>query len=268
MAAPRPLADVDPETDKKFMFASVRLFYLSYLANLMNNEPGSKPEDAARQSAKFTQQMNEVRDSMAFLKDSHPEMWDYLNNLAKAPRVKPPMPAPQPQVAGVSVSNVVVAGGKNAELPPSVTQQRPPLPANVVVANNAANNPQRRRQGASDLPFMQSVFDAGIWINGSDPDLTVIDVKPGVPRDMNILPHANVAAPGPIVPRQPYLLRRRTPRRPRHRQPRLGLALRQTPRCHPQRFRRSGRKAHPSRTPRRSRRALHRQRLVPQMAAP
>ncbi len=187
MAAPRPLADVDPETDKKFMFASVRLFYLSYLANLMNNEPGSKPEDAARQSAQFTQQMNEVRDSMVFLKDTHPEMWDYLNNLAKAPRPKPPMPKPAPQVAGVSVTDAP----KDGTLVP-----RPPMPP----ANAAAQ--QRRRQGASDLPFMQSVFDAGIWINGSDPDLTVVDVKPGVARDMNILPHANVAAPGAIVPRQ------------------------------------------------------------------
>jgi hypothetical protein len=46
------------------------------------------------------------------------------------------------------------------------------------------------------------VFDAGVWIDGSDPDLTLVDIKPGVPRDMNILPHANVASPGPIVPRQ------------------------------------------------------------------
>jgi hypothetical protein len=30
----------------------------------------------------------------------------------------------------------------------------------------------------------------------------MIDVKPATMRDMNILPHANVAAPGPIVPRQ------------------------------------------------------------------
>ena len=30
------------------MFAAQRLFYLSYMANLMNNEPGSKPEEAAK----------------------------------------------------------------------------------------------------------------------------------------------------------------------------------------------------------------------------
>jgi hypothetical protein len=170
MAAPRPTADVDPETDRKFMYAAVRLFYLSYLANLMNNEPGSKPEDAARESARFTKEMEDVRDSMAFLKDTHPEMWDYLKNLAKAPRPK----TAAPQTAAVVA--------------------RPPLPDGAA--------PRRRPGAASDLPFMQSVFDAGVWINGSDPDLTIIDVKPGVPHDMNILPHANVAAPGPLVPRQ------------------------------------------------------------------
>jgi hypothetical protein len=179
MAAPRPTAEVDPETDRKFMFTSVRLFYLSYLANLMNNEPGSKPEEAAKESADFTREMEAVRDSMAYLKTDHPEMWDYLNNLAKAPRPKPApgaaKPAPDASVAAVTVED----------------------------AAKPAANPQRKRPGAaSDLPFMQSVFDAGIWINGSNPDLTLVDVKPGMARDMNILPHANVAAPGPIVPRQ------------------------------------------------------------------
>ena len=30
----------------------------------------------------------------------------------------------------------------------------------------------------------------------------MIDIKPGVPHDMHILPHANVAAPGALAPRQ------------------------------------------------------------------
>ena len=54
----------------------------------MNNEPGSKPEEAAKKSAQFTEEMFKVRDSMAFLKDSHPEMWAYLDSLAKAPRAQ------------------------------------------------------------------------------------------------------------------------------------------------------------------------------------
>jgi hypothetical protein len=173
-AAPRPTADVDKDTEQKFMYASLRLFYLSYVANLMNNEPGSKPEEAAKKSSGYTRQMIEVRDSMAFLKDSHPEMWAYLDNLAKAPR---PKPVPPP----------ATAAGVSAVEPAPV----PPPP------------PERqRRPTALNLPFTQSVFDAGIWIDGSDPDLTMIDIKPGVPRDMHILPHANVAAPGELVPRQ------------------------------------------------------------------
>jgi hypothetical protein len=170
MAAPRPTTEIDAETDQKFMYASVRLFYLSYLANLMNNEPGSKPEEAAKESAEFTKEMESVRDSMAFLKESHPEMWDYLNNLARAPRLKSSAPAAPATAA--------------APAPPAAAGQR------------------RRGGGASNLPFMQSVFDAGVWINGSNPDLTIVDVKPGTAHDMNILPHANVAAPGPVAPRQ------------------------------------------------------------------
>ncbi len=175
VSAPRPIAEVDKETELKFMFASQRLFYLSYLANLMNGEPGSKPEEAAKQVVKFTKEMEEVRDSMVFLKESHLEMWTYLNNLARAPQPKRPRPA----VADL-----------DAPKPPAAPV--PALPAGA----------RRRRASASDLPFMQSVFDAGVWINGSDPDLTQVDIKPGVVRDMNILPHANVASPGPIVPRQ------------------------------------------------------------------
>ncbi len=171
-AAPRPLADVDKETEQKFMYASQRLFYLSYMANLMNGEPGSKPEEAAKKSAQFTQEMLKIRDSMDFLKESHPEMWAYLVSQARLPRVKE-RPAP-------SATAVPNAG---MPVPPAAARQQ-------------------RRPGASDLPFMQSVFDAGIWIDGSDLDLTKVDIRPGVAHDMHILPHANVATPGALVPRQ------------------------------------------------------------------
>jgi hypothetical protein len=181
VAAPRPLAEIDKETENKFMFASQQLFFLSYLANLMNGEPGTKPEEADIKAHAFTKQMEEVRDSMAFLKESHPEMWDYLNNLAKAPRFKPAKPA------DVKVTDAAAAPAPKPPAPPF---------------NGGGRGNRRPRNPDSELPFSQSVFDAGVWINGSDADLTTIDIKPGVPRDMNILPHANVAAPGPIVPRQ------------------------------------------------------------------
>ena len=155
VAAPRPLAPVDNNVDQQFMFTAQRLFSLSYVANLMNREPGSKPEEAAKKAASYTAEMVKLRDSMAFLKDSSPPMWEYLNNLA----VIPPLLAP------------------NSAAPPAWVP-------------------------GQNFPFMQSVFDAGVWLDGSDPDLTVIDVRPGKPRDMNILPHANVASPGAVAPRQ------------------------------------------------------------------
>jgi Protein of unknown function (DUF1549)/Protein of unknown function (DUF1553)/Planctomycete cytochrome C len=173
-AAPRPIADVGKDVEQQFMYTSRRLFYLSYLANLMNNEPGSKPEAAAQKSLQYTQEMVNVRDSMAFLKDSHPELWTYLNSLAKAP--------------GVRSARPVVAAAKEGEPKPAGA---PPAPARA-----------RFVPRASDLPFTQSVFDAGEWVNGDDPDLTTVDIKPGVAHDMHILPHANVASPGPLVPRQ------------------------------------------------------------------
>jgi hypothetical protein len=88
--APRPLANVDKELDEKFMLATQRVFFYSYIANLLNGEPGSKPEEAAKKVTLFTAKMIEARDSMAFLKDSHPEMWEYLNGLAKIPKVLTP----------------------------------------------------------------------------------------------------------------------------------------------------------------------------------
>ncbi len=173
-AAPRPLADVDKETERKFMYAAQRLFYLNYLANLMNGEPGSKPEEAAKKSAHFTEEMLKLRDSLSELKDSHPEMWAYLDSQIRIPKIKPVVDPAVPVSAATAPAPVAPPAGAR----------------------------RRRPAAASDLPFTQSVFDAGIWIDGSDPDLTDIDVKPGVPRDMHILPHANVAAPGALVPRQ------------------------------------------------------------------
>ena len=170
-AAPRPIADLGKENEQKFMFAAQRLFYLSYMANLMNNEPGSKPEEAAKKSAQFTEEMLKVRASMDYLKESHPETVAYLDTLVRVPRTRQAAAAATPAPAPAPVPPPAAARG-------------------------------RARPGASDLPFTQSVFEAGIWIDGSDPDLTKIDIRPGVAHDMNILPHANVANPGPVVPRQ------------------------------------------------------------------
>ena len=54
----------------------------------------------------------------------------------------------------------------------------------------------------SDIPLTHAVIDAGVWIDGSDPTVTWIDLKPGVPRDLPVFIHGNVSSPGEIVPRR------------------------------------------------------------------
>jgi len=46
------------------------------------------------------------------------------------------------------------------------------------------------------------VVDAGVWIDGSDPTVTWIDLRPGVPRDLPVFIGGNVSRPGETVPRR------------------------------------------------------------------
>jgi cytochrome c553 len=54
----------------------------------------------------------------------------------------------------------------------------------------------------SDIPLTHAIVDAGVWIDGSDPTVTWIELKPGVPRDLPVFLHGNVSTPGEIVPRR------------------------------------------------------------------
>ena len=60
---------------------------------------------------------------------------------------------------------------------------------------------RRRQSSTSSEPFMNSVYDAAQFINGSDPQYTFIDYKAGEARDVPVLRNGNVATPGEIVPR-------------------------------------------------------------------
>ena len=49
--------------------------------------------------------------------------------------------------------------------------------------------------------FINAVFDAGLWIDGSDADLTNMDYRGGTPRDLPIFQRGSVASPGAPAPR-------------------------------------------------------------------
>ena len=247
------------------MYASQRLFYLSYLANLMNNEPGSKPEEAAKKSAQFTE-----RD-------------------VEGPRFDG-VPEGQP-------SGDVGVSGQSGREPRAQAAQAAPA-AGALLQEPAAAAPRRRRgrkaaprRGASDLPFTQSVFDAGIWIDGTDPDLT--DDRHQARRSRATCTSCrtrNVAAPGALAPRQFLTVLSKGDTTFKQGSGRLELADDIFTRAAPlaarvivnrvwgwhfgkplvataERFRSAGREAHASGIAGRSGGALHRQRLVAEVAA-
>ena len=50
-------------------------------------------------------------------------------------------------------------------------------------------------------PIANAVRDAGLWIDGHDPDWTLLDYRPGIARDLPVFLRGNPAAPGRVVPR-------------------------------------------------------------------
>jgi hypothetical protein len=155
-AAPRPLAEVDPTAEASFMIAAQRLFYLSYAANLLRSEPGSKPKESRRKVESFTAEVNKIEDEVAGLREKYPKLHAYLAKYDKRS-----------------------------------TRNDPP----------AARQPRRRGGAGSTEPFIHSVFDAGTWVDGTDPDMTMLDIRPGEPRNLRVLPGGNVTNPGEVAPR-------------------------------------------------------------------
>jgi len=60
----------------------------------------------------------------------------------------------------------------------------------------------RRRPGASEDPFMNTVYDAGSYVDGSDANYTWLTYKPGEPRDLPVFLRGNIASPGEPAPRK------------------------------------------------------------------
>jgi len=165
-AAPRPITDVDPQVETRFMVATRQLFYLSYAANLLRSEPGTKPKESRQKVEQFIVELDKIEADIADMRDTHPVLHAYLAKLDRRPASYEPKTrakAAQPVAKG--------KGGKG------------------------------RFGGGNVEPFIHSVFDAGLWVDGSDADMTMLDLKFGIPRDLNVLPGGNVAKPGDTVTR-------------------------------------------------------------------
>jgi hypothetical protein len=172
MRAERPMMDLDPKVEQRYLWVQNRLFDLRYATNLLTGEASTVVGSEAR-VAKWKVEIEALKTEMLAMQDQYPMLVKSLEKFWTAPqrRQAPAAPAPAPAAA-----------------------------AGVAVA--PAPQPNRRgRVNTSTEPFMNAVYDAAQFVDGTDPQFTWLVYKPGEARDFPVLLHGNVATPGDIVPR-------------------------------------------------------------------
>ena len=182
----RPFFEIDPKTETRFMWVYQRMFDLHYTANLLESDPGSKPEQAARQVKKFRQELAALQAEIDAMSKAYPQLAAYIKTVPY-PGEKAPVP-PGAQGGGV-------------RRPPKRKSLPPDLIANHERVQNAGAGGGPRKRIDPKAPFLNSVYDAGLWFNDSEPDLTFFDAKPGVPRDLPLFKGGNLNTPGDPAPR-------------------------------------------------------------------
>jgi cytochrome c553 len=92
----------------------------------------------------------------------------------------------------LNAASRLLGGNENSD--PAIVRKREKALAELAVL-------QKEAKAFENVPLTNAVADAGCWIDGSDPDLTWVDFRPGKPRDLPVFLRGNVANPGEIVPR-------------------------------------------------------------------
>jgi hypothetical protein len=171
MRVERPMLDVDPKVEQRYLWAQNRLFDLRYAANLLTGEASTVVGSEAR-VAKWKAEIEALKTEMTATLEQYPLLVKSLEKFWTQPQRRPPPPPPVPAPDA--------AAGVKAPQPPPV---------------------RRGRVTTSNEPFMNAVYDAAQYVDGSDAQFTWLVYKPGEARDFPVLPHGNVATPGEIVPR-------------------------------------------------------------------
>jgi hypothetical protein len=185
----RPYFEIDPKTETRFMWVYQRMFDLHYTANLLESDPGSKPEQAVRQVAKFRQELKELQAEIDAMSKEYPQIAAYIKTVPY-PGEKPPE---QRNPDGTL---------KKQEKVPDEQRVRPAdqIPNPERAQNQGAGGGPRKRIDPQ-APFLDSIYDAGVWWNTSEPDLTFFDATPGRPRDLPLYRGGNLGTPTDPAPR-------------------------------------------------------------------
>jgi hypothetical protein len=148
MRAERPMFNIDPKLELRYLWAQNRLFDLRYSANLLTNE-ASTVEGSAERVVKWRAEIEKLRAEFEPLRGDYPLLVGSLDKYW----------TPPPKGGG------------------------------------------RREPSVSTDGFMNAVYDAAQYVDGSDAQYTWVIYKPGEARDVPVLRAGNVSAPGEIAPR-------------------------------------------------------------------
>jgi hypothetical protein len=174
MRTERPLFDVEPEIEARYMWVANRLFDLSYSANLLTNE-ASTVEGSEARVVKWRQEIESLKTEMEALRPRYPELVQRVERFWTPRPPREDAPPPEAKADGNAAQQAAAA-------------------ANV--------ERRRRRNLTSTAPFMNAVYDAAQYVDGDDANYTWIHYRPGEVRDMPVLHSGNVSAPGEMVPRR------------------------------------------------------------------
>ncbi len=175
MRAERPLFDVEPEVEQRYLYMQNRLFDLRYSANLLTNE-ASTVEGAADRVAKWKAEIAELQTEAQEMGKKYPKLLSSLEKYFSDPEPRTP-PAPPP------------------------ADETPEAAAARQQAQREAAQSRRRRALTSTEPFANAVYDAAQYVDGSDPNYTFVIYKPSEARDLPVLRAGSVSNPGEITPR-------------------------------------------------------------------
>jgi hypothetical protein len=167
MRAERPLFEVEPEVEQRYLWVQRRLFDLAYSVKIGTYETSTLVEPQKRMAA-WKGEIERLKSEMLRLGERYPKLVENVERYWVYP-TRPAPAAPAPAAAA-----------------PAPAPAAPPPPAPPAV---------------SAEPFAQAVYDAAQFVDGEDKTYTFIRYTPGKGRNMPILRAGSVTAPGEVVPR-------------------------------------------------------------------
>ena len=275
----RPFFEIDPKTETRFMWVYQRMFDLHYTANLLEGDPGSKPEQAERQVKTFRQELEGAAgrdrrdvegvpaDRASTSRPSRIRASGRPNSATRTARSRSASRCPMRSARARSIRFRIPSAcrtrgrrrtaqaDRSAGAVPEFDLRR----GRVVEHVGARSHVLRRHAG-------QAARSAAVSRRQSrHADRSRAARVPARARERRRQFQQRIR---PARARRENLHRRRAAERARDGESRVGLAFRQASRRHAQRFRHPGAAADASRIAGGSVRALHRERVVAQVAAP